>query len=128
MNSGLGADAILVGHLLFILFQIFGGLLVVWRWRWAFAHLPAVAWGVWIEVSHASCPLTPLENSLRRAAGDGGYAGGFIEHYLVPLIYPPGLTPAVQLGLAAGLVTGNALLYGWAALRHRFGNVAPGPH
>jgi len=124
MNASLAAGAVLVLHLLFIAFQIFGGFLVAWRPRWAWLHGPALAWAVWIEASHAACPLTPLENSLRRAAGDGGYASGFIEHYLVPLIYPPGLTPSMQIAMAIALVTGNALLYGWAALRFRRRHVA----
>jgi len=124
VTARLAADAVLLVHLLFILFMALGGLLVVWRARWAWLHLPAVAWGVWIESTHGICPLTPLENSLRRAAGERGYAGGFVEHYLVPLIYPPGLTPALQAGLALALVTVNFLLYGWAALRFRRRHVA----
>lgn len=119
MLAGLAADAVLVLHLLFILFAALGGLLVAWRARVAWLHLPVLAWAAWIEATHGICPLTPLENTLRRAAGEAGYAGGFIEHYLTPLIYPPGLTPAHQVALAAGLVAANALLYGWVYVRHR---------
>ena len=119
MLAAIAADAVLLLHLAFILFAALGALLVVWRGRWVWLHLPALAWGVWIELTHGICPLTPLENSLRRAAGEAGYAGGFIDHYLVPLIYPPGLTPAHQFWIAAALVASNAVLYGWALLRHR---------
>jgi len=113
------ANAVLVFHLCFIGFAVFGGWLVLWRRHWAWAHLPAWAWAVWIELSHGICPLTPLENQFRERAGDAGYSGGFIEHYLVPLIYPPGLTPADQLALGALLVVMNLALYAWAFLRWR---------
>jgi hypothetical protein len=125
MPAALAADAVVVLHLLFILLVAFGGLLVVWRGRWAWLHLPVLAWGIWISVTHRVCPLTPLENTLRRAAGEAGYPGSFIDHYLVPLIYPAGLTPAHQLGIAALLVGSNVLLYGWAVFRHRRSRVAP---
>lgn len=119
MTLRLAADAVLVLHLAFIAFAALGGLLVV-RWpRAAWLHLPAVAWGVWIELSHGICPLTPLENALRRAAGQAGYPGGFIDHYLAALIYPAGLTPRHQLAIAAVLVAVNIVLYGWALRRHR---------
>jgi hypothetical protein len=114
MLAALAADMVLVVHLAFILFAAFGALLVVWRPWLAALHLPALAWGVWIELAHGICPLTPLENSLRRVAGEAGYSGGFIDHYLVPLIYPAGLTPAHQNWIAFGLVAVNVLLYGWA--------------
>ena len=98
-------------HFAFIAFVAAGGLLVL-RWpRLATLHLPALAWGIFVELSGRACPLTPLENALRRAAGDPGYAGSFIEHWLVPLIYPPGLTRGTQLALAAALAVGNALVY-----------------
>jgi hypothetical protein len=119
MGYALAADAVLVVHLLFILFATCGALLVLWRGRVAWLHLPALAWAAWIVSTHGICPLTPLENSLRRAGGAAGYPGGFIDHYLVPLIYPPGLTPAQQTWLAAALVASNALLYGWALFRYR---------
>lgn len=119
MSPRLAADALLVLHLLFILFATLGGALVLWRARFALLHLPALAWGLWIEWSHGICPLTPLENALRQSAGDAGYEGGFIEHYLLPLIYPPGLQPAHQLLLAAVLVALNLLLYGAAIYRWR---------
>ncbi len=112
------ADATVALHAAFIVFVVGGGFLV-WRdARWALLHLPAVAWVAWLEFTGAICPLTPLENALRARAGDEGYAGGFIDHYLVPVIYPAGLTPGIQVALGAALVVGNAWLY-WRAWRRR---------
>jgi hypothetical protein len=103
---------VLVAHLGFILFALLGGLLAL-RWaRAALLHLPAVAWGAWIELSHGICPLTPLEQALRGASGSGGYTGGFIEHYLVPLIYPAALSSRTQFALGLGLLLVNAAIYG----------------
>jgi hypothetical protein len=119
MRAAVGADAVLVLHLAFIVFVTLGALLVLWRPRVAWLHLPAVAWAIWISATHGICPLTPLEVSLRRAAGQAGYAGDFVDHYLTAIIYPAGLTPAAQLAIAALLVAGNALLYGWALLKTR---------
>ncbi|WP_043309425.1 DUF2784 domain-containing protein [Pseudomonas sp. ML96] len=111
------ADAVVLLHLLFILFVLGGGLLVL-RWpRLALLHLPAAAWGVAVELLHLYCPLTPLENQLRRAAGEVGYAGGFVEHYLIPLIYPAGLTPQIQLWLGALVLVVNLPVYGWLLWR-----------
>ena len=102
MSWSLLADAVLVVHGLFIVFVVLGGLLVL-RWpKLAWLHLPAVVWGVWIEWSGGICPLTPLEQRLRIAAGEAGYAGGFIEHYLTAAIYPEGLTCELQVALGAG--------------------------
>lgn len=112
------ADATVALHAAFIVFVVGGGFLV-WRdARWALLHLPAVAWVAWLEFTGAICPLTPLENALRARAGGDGYAGGFIDHYLVPVIYPAGLTPGIQVALGAALLVGNAWLY-WRAWRRR---------
>lgn len=120
MLASLAADAVLVLHLLFILLVIFGGLLVLWRPRWAWLHLPALGWGIWISATRGICPLTPLENALRLRAGEMPYGGGgFVDHYVSALVYPDGLTPAHQLWIALLLAASNALLYGWALLRHR---------
>jgi hypothetical protein len=119
LGWGAAADGLLALHFAFIAFVVLGGFCVVWRPRWAWLHLPALAWGIWIEISHGICPLTPWENALRQHAGEAGYPGGFIEHYLMPIIYPPGLLPTTQWLLAVLLVSLNALLYGWAVARHR---------
>ena len=105
------ADLVLVSHLAFIVFAVVGGLLAL-RWRWMpVVHLPAVCWGVYIQMSGGVCPLTPLENSLRQAAGSSGYSGSFIEHYIVPIVYPSVLSPALQLVLAGLLVLANVCVY-----------------
>ena len=84
------ADGLVVLHFAFTAFVIFGGFLT-WRWpRLLVVHLPALAWGCWVEVSHTICPLTPLENHFRRLGGEAGYSGGFLAHYLVRVLYPPG--------------------------------------
>jgi hypothetical protein len=113
------ADAVLVLHLAVILFIALGGFLAR-RWPWlARVHLPFVAWGVAIELVQWTCPLTPLENVLRRRAGEGGFEGGFIEHYLVRAIYPEGLGPVTALLLAAIVITLNALAYAPMVARRR---------
>jgi hypothetical protein len=105
------ADLVVLLHLAFIAFAALGGLLAL-RWpRVAWLHVPAVLWGIAIEASGRICPLTPLENSLRRAAGEAGYQTSFVERYLAPIVYPEALTPAVQLGLAAALLLANAVIY-----------------
>jgi hypothetical protein len=119
MLYSLLADAVLVLHLAFILFVAAGGVLVLRAPRLALVHLPFAAWGVWVELSGWACPLTDAENYLRERAGAGGYAGGFTEHYLLPVIYPVGLTRPVQFGLAAGLLAVNALVYVLLARRLR---------
>ncbi|MBU3751259.1 MAG: DUF2784 domain-containing protein [Mycobacterium sp.] len=105
------ADAVLVIHGLFILWAAFGALAVWRRPKLAWAHLPALAWAVWIEASGGVCPLTPLENSLRRAAGQTGYSGGFIDHYLGSIIYPAGLTRQTQWLIAGALAAVNLVIY-----------------
>jgi hypothetical protein len=105
------ADAVLVVHLAFILFVVLGGLLVL-RWpRLAWLHVPVVLWGAAIEFFGWICPLTPLEKWLRVVGGESGYAGGFIAHYLLPLIYPAGLTRNVQLVLGTFVMSVNVVVY-----------------
>lgn len=111
------ADVVLLLHGLFIVWVVAGGLSVLWRAWLAWLHLPAAAWGVWIEWSGAICPLTPLEQSLRHAAGQAGYRGGFIEHYLAAAIYPAGLTPAHQWLLGALVLAINLAVYAFAFVR-----------
>ncbi|NOV25628.1 DUF2784 domain-containing protein [Cupriavidus necator] len=115
------ADLVVIAHGLFIVFVVAGGLLVL---RWpsaAWVHLPAAVWGVLIEWAGWICPLTPLENALRHTAGEAGYSGGFVERYLLPLIYPAGLTPAVQLWLGLAVLGINVAVYAlaWARRRRR---------
>ena len=120
------ADLVVGVHALFVAFVIAGGLLVL-RWPWVAAvHLPAAVWGALIELRGGVCPLTPLENSLRASAGQAGYEGGFIEHYLLPVLYPAGLTRGVQLGLGALVIAVNLVVYA-LVLRRRWtrGSRAP---
>jgi len=107
----LAADAVLAAHLAFVLFVVCGGLLVLRTPRLAWLHLPAVTWGAYVELSGSICPLTPLEVTLRRGAGEAGYGGDFIEHYLVSLIYPPGLTRELQMALGAAALLLNLIVY-----------------
>lgn len=108
------ANLVLAAHAAFIAFVALGGLLAA-RWpKVAWLHLPAVAWGAGISFVGAICPLTPLENALRAAAGGGGYAGGFIEHYLLGFVYPDGLTREVQIVIGVGALVVNAAAYAWA--------------
>jgi hypothetical protein len=105
------ADAVLLLHLAFVLFVVLGGLLVLRYPGLAWVHLPVAAWGVLIELAGWICPLTPLEKQLRIQGGEAGYPGGFIDHYLMPLIYPDGLTREQQI-LAGMLVLAiNAAVY-----------------
>ncbi len=115
------ADAVLVTHAAFVAFVMLGGLLA-WRRPWlAWLHLPVVAWGVGIELTGGICPLTPLENRLRSLAGEQGYPGGFVEHYLLALLYPDGLTRNVQLALGLLVLAVNVAIYGvaWRRLSRR---------
>ena len=113
------ADLVLVAHLAFVVFAVLGGLLVV-RWPWmAFLHIPAALWGVLIEYSGWICPLTPLENSLRRSGGEAGYSGGFIEHYIQPLLYPAGLTRGAQIVLGSLAVVVNLAAYAFVIATKR---------
>lgn len=112
------ADALVVLHLLFVVFVAVGGLLVL-RWPGvAWAHLPAVLWGAGIELAGGICPLTPLEQELRRRAGQAAYRGDFVSHYVLPVLYPAGLTREAQLGLGALVILVNLAIYA-AALRRR---------
>lgn len=105
------ADALVVFHFAFVVFAVMGALLA-FRWRWiVFLHLPALAWAALVEFNGWTCPLTPWENALRAAGGEAGYAGGFIEHYLLPVLYPAALTRGLQWTLGTALVAFNAIVY-----------------
>ena len=115
------ADATLGVHMLYIVFVVLGGLFVV-RWGWvAWLHVPAALWGAMVELFGFWCPLTPLENYFRDKAGIGAYERGFIERYLLPLIYPGELTRAMQLVLGVGVVVLNVSVYAWIWRRRRRG-------
>lgn len=115
----LAADGVLLFHLAFILFALLGAALAV-RWRWMpLVHLPAAAWGFFIELTGRVCPLTNLENDLRINAGQSGYTESFVEHYLLQVIYPSGLTREIQLALAGVVVFINIAIYGWLFFRRR---------
>ena len=110
------ADLVVVVHFAFVLFVV-GGVLLVLRWpHLAWAHLPAVAWGAWIELAGRICPLTPLEVRWRRLAGQAGYEGGFIEQYLLGVLYPAGLTRGVQVALGVAVLVVNLVVY-WLVWR-----------
>jgi hypothetical protein len=105
------ADLVVVLHLGFVLFVVLGGLLAL-RWpRVAWVHLPAAVWGAGIEFVQGICPLTPLENHFRSLGGEARYAGGFVEHYLLPVLYPAGLSQNVQWGLGIFVVLLNVAVY-----------------
>lgn len=113
------ADAALLVHAAFVAWVVLGGVAVVRRPALAWVHLPAAAWGAAISFGGWTCPLTPLENALRRAAGEAGYAGGFVEHHLLGLLYPGGLTRGVQVVLGLGVLAVNALAYAVVLRRRR---------
>lgn len=107
------ADLVVVIHLLFVLFVILGGLLVL-RWRFCvWIHIPAVFWAALIEFSGWICPLTPLENKLRLKGGSSGYSTGFVEHYIIPLLYPSQLTRKIQIFLGMLILVMNLMIYLW---------------
>jgi hypothetical protein len=111
MGFRFAAALVLLVHLAFIVFVIVGALLA-WRRRWLLAlHLPAATWGVWVEASGAGCPLTSTEIYLRTRGGMAGYREGFLEHYLLNIVYPAGLTREMEYGLAAAVLVVNAVLY-----------------
>lgn len=113
------ADLVVILHVAFVLFVVFGGLLVI-RWpRVAWLHLPAAVWGTWIEFAGWICPLTPLENLLRARAGEAAYATSFVEQYVVPVLYPAALTWELQWALGTLVLTINILVYLVAARRWR---------
>jgi hypothetical protein len=118
-----GADLVVVVHLVFIGF-IVGGVFLTWRWpRVIWAHIPVVAYGALVEFAGFVCPLTLLENDLHHRAGEAGYAGGFISHYLVKVIYPPGLTREMQIGLGVMLLVVASIGY-WGFLRRQGRNAS----
>lgn len=113
MLYALAADFLVIIHLLFIGFVIVGGLLLI-KWRWLMVlHLPAVAWAALLEFKSLVCPLTPLEQTLRHLANQESYSGGFIQHYLLPVIYPSGLQEYIQIILGILVIVINTAIYLW---------------
>lgn len=116
---GVLADAVVVAHLAFVVFVVVGGFLAL-RWRpVVWLHLPCALWGAYVELAGEVCPLTPLENRLRRLAGEAGYGGGFIERYLMPVLYPGELTREIQIALGVGVILLNAVVYAVLVRRAR---------
>ena len=120
------ADAVALVHVLFVLFVMFGALLVLWWPRAVGIHAPALVWGLIVECSGTTCPLTPLENRLRRLGGESGYSEDFLSHWLLMILYPASLTRSVQFVLGASLLLLNLGLYLWIWRRrlHRSGSLS----
>ncbi len=115
----IAADLIVLVHFAFVIFVVAGGLLAL-KWpKMAYLHIPAAVWGAWIGFANWICPLTPLENHLHRLAGEAGYAGGFIEHYINRILYPAGLTAGMRVILGVAVVAANLLVYGVYFARRR---------
>ena len=111
------ADTVIIFHFAFVLFVIFGGLLLFFSNKIALLHIPAAVWGALIEFSGWICPLTPLENSLLAKAGRNVYANGFIDNYVLPVLYPGGLTRNIQLAMGSTVILINLIVYGIVAKR-----------
>jgi hypothetical protein len=114
------ADAVVIAHLGFVLFAVLGGLLVL-RWKWgAWVHIPTVLWAAFVEFTGWVCPLTPLENWLRAQGEASAYHTGFLDHYVLPVLYPPGLTRELQIGLGVFVLMVNLGIYGWVVWRTQY--------
>jgi len=119
MSFRLAADFVLLLHLAFILFAVLGAAMAVWRNWIPLVHVPVAAWGIFVELTGRSCPLTYLENYLQIKAGLSGCTGRFIEHYLLAIIYPAGLTREIQFVFAGVVIVINTAIYGWLLVRKR---------
>ena len=118
MFYSLLADVVVLGHFLFVLFAVLGGFLAL-KWPgWAWIHIPAAVWAALIEFAGWICPLTPLENLLREKGGASGYSSGFIEHYLLPVLYPDGLTRSWQIVFGCIVLGINLAVYCWVLRRY----------
>ena len=117
MISRLLVDLVVLTHVAFVLFVVFGGLFCLRYPKVSLVHLPAVLWGALIEFRGWICPLTPLENRLRQKAGVAAYEGGFLEHYLTPILYPEFLTREIQIALGISVLLLNLVIYAWLLLR-----------
>jgi len=119
MSYRLLADIVVVTHLVFTVFVLLGGILVIWWRKVIWLHIPAAVWGALIEFAGWICPLTPLENKLRVKGGQAGYPGGFVEEYILPVIYPAGLTREIQIILGIFVITVNLAIY-WKVFNRSF--------
>ncbi len=117
--AGILADVVVIVHFLFVLFVIFGALLLLKSWKFIWLHLPAAVWGALVEFTGWICPLTPLENRLRFRAGQDTYQGDFVENYIMPILYPEALTRNTQMILGSLVIVINIILYGLAFYRQR---------
>ena len=118
MIARVGVDIVVLLHLGFILFVVAGGFVVLKRVKLFWLHVPCVLWGIWIEFTGRICPLTPLENWLRINAGSAGYKGGFVEHYIIPVVYPVGLSRDTQFVLGIGVIVINLCIYGFVVFKY----------
>jgi len=119
MSYRLMADTVVVIHFAFTIFVLLGGILAIWWRKVVWLHIPAAVWGVLIEFAGWICPLTPLENRLRVKGGEAGYPGGFVEEYILPVIYPAGLTREIQIILGILVITVNLVIY-WKVFHKSF--------
>jgi hypothetical protein len=106
-----GADLVLFAHFLFVVFAVLGGVFVFYEPAWAWVHISVVVWSSAVNLMSWTCPLTPLENALRTRAGQLGYSGGFVQHYIGPVVYPRGMPRHLELVAGVSIVAGNALVY-----------------
>ena len=119
MSYRLMADIVVVTHFAFTIFVLLGGILTIWWRKVVWLHIPAAVWGALIEFAGWICPLTPLENWLRVKGGEAGYPGGFVEEYVLPVIYPAGLTREIQIILGIFVITVNLVIY-WKVFHKSF--------
>ena len=108
----IGADLTLIAHFAFIIFVVFGALLFIVSTKIIYLHVPALIWGIYIEITHSVCPLTYLENWFLQKANLSTYSEGFIQNYLVPIVYPTNLTKDLQIYFAIVLIVANMIMYG----------------
>jgi hypothetical protein len=106
-----GADLVLFAHFLFAAFAVFGGVFVFYEFAWAWGHIPVVLWSSVVNLMSWTCPLTPIENTLRTRAGQLGYSSGFVQHYIGPVVYPRGMPRQLELVAGVSIVAGNVLVY-----------------
>jgi len=119
VRTRIPANLVLGFHFAFVVFSVLGGFLVLWN-RWiAWLHVPAVLWSSFVNLFSHVCPLTPMENTFRRLAGQAGYEGGFIQHYITPLVYPSGMSRRMELVAGYSVLIWNAFVYAFVVLRRR---------